>query len=201
MLEITRAFRQRLVPGVILRSVRDMIPQQAVTVGRLLIDTDDPVTCLLEERDDRSPAFRIVPVLALRRALHGNANIGIRNRPAIVLQSDAGGHFCRVDAEDVGGGAVQSDMPEIARLIDEILVVKKQPHGIGGIIACRIDLFVGYESYSRIGIANEVNDLFAHGAGELATMALLKLDRIGKPAQGVAEGADGKLDKHVPIAG
>ena len=74
------------------------------------------------------PAVGIVPILGLRRALHRDADIGFGDRTGIVGERDARRHLSRIDAQNVTGGAMQSDMAEIAGLMQTILVIEEQPH-------------------------------------------------------------------------
>src|SRR5262249_10905731 len=78
-----RTLLKRPLAGLVLGAVRNVIPDQAGAVSRLLVDTDDAIAGLLQERDDLAPAVRIVPVFALGRALHRDADVGIRDRPAV----------------------------------------------------------------------------------------------------------------------
>jgi hypothetical protein len=113
------ALGERAVAGLVLGAVAGSVgPDQAVAVQRLLVDADDAVAARLEEGDDLAPACRVVPVLALARALHGDADIGLRDRAAVVGQGEAGRDLGGVDAEDVAGGAVQADMAEVDGLPD-----------------------------------------------------------------------------------
>ena len=108
---------KRPVAGLVLGAVRDVVPDEPGAVHRLLVDADDAIAGLLQEADDLAPAGRVVPVFALRRALHCDADIGLGDRPRVVGERDARRRFGRVDAEDVAGGAVQPDMAEIAGLV------------------------------------------------------------------------------------
>ncbi len=96
---------------------------------------------------------------------------------------------------------MQSDMAEIAGLMQTVLVIEEQPHAVGRVIIFRLDLFVGEESDMRIGVAEQRNEFFRHPAGEPAVMAFLELHRIGKPAERVAQRADRKLNEYVAVRG
>src|SRR5262249_27083385 len=106
VLEPTRALRERPVAGLVVRAMRNVIPDQAVSVRRLLIDADDPIAGLLQERDDLAPAMRVVPVFALRRALHRDADVRLRHRTALVAGIEPRRDLGRIDAQDIAGGAV-----------------------------------------------------------------------------------------------
>ena len=82
-----------------------------------------------------------------------------------------------------------------------VLVVEEQPHAVGGVITLGLDLLVGDEGDVRIGVAEQRDELFRHGAGEPAAVAFLELHRIGKPAERVAQRADRELDQHVAVRG
>ena len=125
----------------------------------LLVDADDAIAGLLEEAR-RSRASRSgCSSICLGRALHRDADIGLGDRPAVVVERDARRHLGRVDAEDIAGGAVQPDMTEVARLIDAVLVVEEQPHAVGGVIALGLDLLVGDEGDVGIGVAKQRDQL------------------------------------------
>jgi hypothetical protein len=65
-------------------SVRDGIPDQPLTVRRSLIDADDAISRLLDERYNVPPPNRIVPILAPCGALHCDANVWVRDRARLV---------------------------------------------------------------------------------------------------------------------
>ena len=82
-----RPLGQRPVAGLVLRAVRDVVPHQARAVHRLLVDADHPVAAGLEEaRPPRASRAGCSSILHLRRALHGDADIGFGDRPAVVGQ-------------------------------------------------------------------------------------------------------------------
>ena len=91
-------------------------------MGRFLVDADDAVPGLIQEGDDLAPAIRVVPVFALGRTLYGYADIRLGERPAVIVQQYARRLLGWIDAQDVAGSAVQSDMTEVAGLKDVILV-------------------------------------------------------------------------------
>ena len=76
----------------------DVIPDQPLTVRRPLVDADDAISRLLEERYDLPPPNRIVPILALRGALHCDANVRVRDRARLVVEHYARCYFGRIDA-------------------------------------------------------------------------------------------------------
>src|SRR5215471_11987228 len=154
-----------------------------------------------QETDDLQPAARIVPVFCLRGALHADADIGLRNRPAVVRQMDARRLLGRLDAEDIPGTAMQPDETEVARLVHAILVVEEQAHAVGRVVTLGLDLLVSEEGDVRINVAKQRDQPLGHAAGELAAMLLLELHCIGKPADRVAERADRKLDQHLAAGG
>src|SRR5712692_10563855 len=88
-------------------------------------------------------------------------------------------------------------MTEVAGLEYVVLVIEEKPHAIGCVIALGLDFIVSEESDLGINVAQERDQLVAHGAGQLAVMALLKLHRIGEPSQRIAKCADRKLDQHL----
>jgi hypothetical protein len=63
--EPARALGERLVAGLVLGTVGNVVPDQAGAMDRLLVDADDAVAGLLQERDDLAPAVGVVPVFAL----------------------------------------------------------------------------------------------------------------------------------------
>ena len=69
---------------------------------------------------------------ALRRALHGDADVGLGDRPAVVGQDDARRLLGGIDAEDVAGGAVQPDHGGSRRAgRHAVLVVEEQADVVG----------------------------------------------------------------------
>ena len=92
--------------------------------------------------------------MALRRALHRDADVGLGDRPAVVGECDARRHLGRIDAENIAGGAMQADMAEVAGLVHAVLVVEEQPHAVGRVIALGLDLLVRDEGDVRIGSRN-----------------------------------------------
>src|SRR6516164_8779616 len=99
MLHPAGALLQRAIPGLILYPVGNMVPHDAGTMRRFLVDAHDAIAGLLEEPHNLAPAGRIVPVLALGRALHRDAHVRLRDRPRVVGNGDAWRHFGRIDAE------------------------------------------------------------------------------------------------------
>src|SRR5262249_28275175 len=52
-----------------------------------------------------------------------------------------------------------------------------------------------------VSVAQELDELLAHGADEPAAMALLEFYRIGKPAQRITQGFDREADQDLAIGG
>ena len=50
-----------------------------------LVDADDAISSLFQECDNRAPALRVIPVLALGGTLDGDADIGFGDRPGIIF--------------------------------------------------------------------------------------------------------------------
>ncbi len=128
-----RPLDERPVAGQVLGAVRDVRPDQAGAVHRLLVDAQHPLAARLERRDHLAPAVRVVPVLGLAAALHGDAGVGLRDGAALVGQGEAGRRLRRVDAQDVGGGAVQPDVAEVGGLPVAGGVVEEQAERVGGV--------------------------------------------------------------------
>src|SRR5262249_31848027 len=134
-------------------------------------------------------------------ALHRDADIGLGDRPPVVAKRNARRHLRRIDAQDIARGAVQTDVTEIAGLEYVVLVIEEKPHGVSRVIALGLDFVVSEESYLRINVAQERDQLVSHCAEELAAMALLKFHRIGEPAHRIAERAHRELDQNIAILG
>src|SRR5258707_6133011 len=109
----------------------------------LLVNAHDSISSLFQECDDRAPALRVVPVLALGGTLNGDADIGFSDRPCIIFDRESWPHLRWINSENIAGGAMQPDMAKVARLMDEVLVIEKQTYAVGGVVTLRIDLFVG----------------------------------------------------------
>src|SRR5262249_7444495 len=106
-------------------------------------------------------------------------------------------HLGRVHSQNVSRGPVQSDMAEIAGLMNAGIIVEVQADIVGGVITLRLDLLVGDEGDIGIGRAKQRDELLTHRAGEPAPVPLLELHQIGNPAERVAEGTDRYLDEHL----
>src|SRR6202043_1044512 len=113
MSEVAYSLRERLVAGFILGAMRDVIPDQVATMNRLLVDADDPITGLFQERDDRAPAFGVVPILALGGALDRDADVGFDDRSRIIFNGQSRLGFGWIDAENMAGGAMQPDIAKV----------------------------------------------------------------------------------------
>jgi hypothetical protein len=107
VLDPARAFREGMVSRHVFRPGRNMGPDEPLPVGRFLIDTYDPIAGVLEKRDDFTPAGRIVPKLRLQGALHGDADIGLFERPRVVFDRDPWPLLGWVDAENIACSAMQ----------------------------------------------------------------------------------------------
>ena len=68
--------------------MRDVVPHEPGAVHRLLVDADDAVARLREKADQLVPPERVVPALALRRALHRDADIGRGQRSSRIVERD-----------------------------------------------------------------------------------------------------------------
>src|SRR5262249_61312413 len=139
-----------------------------------------------------APAGRIVPVLALPRALHRNTDIGLGDGPAAIDECDLRRHLGRVDAEDVTCRAVDSNLAEIAGDVvlmvdDYALLVEVHRNRVRRVIVLGLDLLEWQESDVRIRRAEQRDQRLADRAGEPAAVALLELRRIRKPAERIAE--------------
>src|SRR5262249_6448409 len=106
-----------------------------------------------------------------------------------------------IDAQDISCGTVQADMTKVARLEHVGLVLEKKPHRVGGVIALGFDLAVRDQRDVGMAVAQERNQLVTDSAGQPAAMVLLKLQRVGEPAQRIAERTDGELDQNITIPG
>src|SRR5262249_42058216 len=158
----------RAVPRLVFRPIRDVVPDEAGTMGGLLVDADDPIARSFQKAHDLPPSAGIVPVFALGGALNRDADVGLGDRPRLVLKRNTRRDFSRIDTENVSGGAMQADMAEVARLVDEFLIVEEQADAVCCVVALDLDLFGGHECDVRIGIPEQRYELVAHEAGEPA---------------------------------
>lgn len=101
-------------------------------MDRLLVDADHAIAVILQEPNDLVPAVRIVPVFALRRALHRDAHIRLGDRRAFIRAAQARRCLGRIGAEDIAGGAIQPDMAEVGGLMDALGVVEEQAERVAG---------------------------------------------------------------------
>jgi hypothetical protein len=137
MFDPSRALEERMVAGQVFHPGRDMGPDQPLSMRCFLVDAHYPIAGVLEERHHVAPTGRIVPEFGLQRALHGDADIGLVDRSRVVSDRYARRRLGRVDAENIAGGAVQSDQAENER--DAILVIIDRPlheidrNDIGGV--------------------------------------------------------------------
>src|ERR1700752_4310425 len=139
MPEPARAFGKRLLAGEILAAVGQVIPYDAVTVRRFLIDADHAVATLLEKLHDLAPAGGVVPVLALRGALGCDADVLLGNRAARVGQGDPRALLLWIDAENISGRTMQADQPEIAGLLHIRFVGEEEADVVGRVVVVGID--------------------------------------------------------------
>lgn len=128
-----RALGERAVAGFVLGAMGDPVPDEALPADRLAADADHPEARRLEKADDGVPAGRVGPVLALRRALHADADIRLGDRRRVVGQDQTRRRFGRIDAEDVARRAVQVDLAEIRGLGAVLGIVEEQAETVGGI--------------------------------------------------------------------
>src|ERR1700709_1159003 len=105
--------------------MRNMGPGKPLAVSRFLVDADDTVAAILEKPDNLRPAVRIVPLLRLGARLHRDADIGFGDRRPVIGKSELRRQFLGIDAEDIGRRAMQSNKPEIRRLIDKAGIIEE----------------------------------------------------------------------------
>jgi hypothetical protein len=79
----------------------------------------------------------VVPVFAPGGALHGDADIRLGDRSAVLAERDARRPVGWIDTQDIAGGAVQPDVTKVAGLKDMVFV-EKEPQGIGRVITLRL---------------------------------------------------------------
>ena len=195
-----RPFRERPVAGLVLDTVRDLVPHDARAMKRLLVDADDAVAALFEELDNLEPAPRVVPIFRLRRALRSDADIRLSDRTAVVLKNYAGWQFLRVDAENVASGPMQPDQAEVARLPNAVGIIEEQADAIGRIEFCRVHLLVRDKRDVRVSVPEQRDQQLGHRAGQAASVLLLETHSIGKPADQIAKGPDWELDQHFAVS-
>src|SRR5260221_2624502 len=143
MFEPPRALLQRPITCFVLGPVGNVVPNQSNPMGRLLVDADHAVSGLLQEGDDLGPATRIVPILALSRALYCDTYVRFRDGSRIIVQHDAWRYFAGIYSQYITPCAVETDVAKIAGLEHEISVVKKQTHRVGCIVTFWLHLRVG----------------------------------------------------------
>src|SRR5690348_5112747 len=129
--------------------------------------------------------------------LHRDANIWLRDGPAIVFERDARRQFGRVNAQDVSGGAVQPDEAKIAGLKDASLVIEEEPDVVGGVVLPGIDLFMGKEADLRVSVSKKGDETLGHGTAQTAPVLLLEFDGVGEPSNRVPQSAHRELHQHV----
>src|ERR1700683_1947324 len=197
----TRTLSNRSITRLILCALRQVMPNQACPMDSSLVDADNAITRLLQESDDVVPTSGVVPVFALRRALHCDADIRLSDRSTVVDKRQARGHLGRSNTKDETRRAMQPNMTEVRRLPHEMLVVEEQAQIVCRVILVRLYAFMGNERDIGISIPEQRNQFLSHAACQAATVALLELHRIRKPANRIAQRADRELDQHVAIRG
>jgi hypothetical protein len=110
-------------------------------------------------------------------------------------------HLGRVDAENVAGGAMQSDETEVAGLEDAVFVVEEQPHAVGRVIPLGLERLMRDKFNVRVGAGEQRDQRRRHRASQAAAVLLLKLHRIGEPPHRVSERADREHHRDFAIAG
>src|SRR5579862_8145518 len=113
MFEPASAFQKWTVAGLILNAVRHVVPDQTLAVHRLLIDAHHAIARLLKKPNGLAPTRRIVPILTLKRALHGDADIRLGDGTTVVSKHDAWRLLRRVNAKDIAGRTVQANVAEV----------------------------------------------------------------------------------------
>src|SRR6202035_1905040 len=182
MFEPTGTLGERPVSSLILGAIRYLVPNEADTMDRLLVDAYDAIAGILQKTNNFEPSARVVPVFCLRRALYGDADIGFCNRASVVGNCETGRYFRRIDTQDVAGSTMQSDIAKIAGLKDKFLVVEEQAKTIGGVIGFWFYLLVRQEGDVGISIAKQRDQFLAHAAGQAAPMQFLEFHNIRKPS-------------------
>jgi hypothetical protein len=82
-----------------------------------------------------------------------------------------------------------------------ILVVEEQADRVGRVELLGPHLFVRDKTDIGIGVAEQRDQQCRHRAGQPAAVLLLELDRVGEPADQIAQGADRKLHQNVAPGG
>ena len=141
--------------------------------------------------DNQIPTVAIIPHLGQCRGLGRNADIGFRNLPRQILWQ-AWGRFLCVNAQDIAGCVMESDLPEIVRLMVGISL-EEQANPIGSIGLFCFAFGGGGEFYRRILLLVKLFEIFSHGAFQTTVMLLLEFFCVGEPADDIAQCAYGEL--------
>ena len=152
-----------------------------------------PITQAFEVLDHQAPTVTVVPVLGLAGRLRGDAYVGFDNA-ALGVERQSRRSLRGVNAQNVARRTVQTDHAEVDRLLSGI-ATKEQADAVSRIGFSHHHRLRGGKLDIGVLISKQVGDFPAQGAFELALMVLGKALGIRKPADEIAQGANGKGDQ------
>ena len=148
--------------------------------------------------DDLLPAEAVVPHLGGARRLHGDADVGLRDR-ARRGGGQARRGLPRIDAEQIPRGASEADLAEVVGLA-VLVPAEEDPDAVGGVRRGRLHLRGVRERDVGVLRPQQLGDALRERAFEAAAVLLPELLRVGEPGEGVAERPDREFDEDGPSA-